>query len=493
MASRASLYLAPWHAISAPAQGGGWTNYQVMQDTHLDDGQTRRYRFFVRVGHQGASGPAEQARAAAFEAFTSVPLRAMPTLKSWQKTGAFGLHGGPIDGPTDAPRSAQSEFASWQGGNHFGTWGMFGDPPYTGTTGTPRNAPVSPELAHAAQSMNFDLLLKLEQMAWVQATRPLHLYGLQVGATQNILLWDPIPYWPGARGLSAESLGRKPLWANDPYSAYRTRVNFQAHGRNGYDSEHWTTDLLFDYWSISGDAWAKEELRQMGESLKGLMRVERYNTKWIMAARSEGWAMVSFAQVYLATGDQSVKDYALMRINQVIEPQRGQWHESKCFMMQNSHALTGFPYEHRFYMPWQHGPVLYGFLATAKFFEDPTSLKIAEDVIPMVDYAWVTNFNHPWFGFVAEGVRYYVPTWYEGNWVQADHFDATVGIKLGSGPVGGAAGFLTGGFYLLAERTQDVDIQRRAITYGNKFLGPLNNGKRWYKWNTVIPEYLIGL
>ena len=78
----------------------------------------------------------------------------------------------------------------------------------TGTTGTPRNHPLSPELAHAIQGAHHRLLQKLEQMAWAQAMRPYHLWALQVGDEQNILLWDGVPIYPGSRDLSHESLGR---------------------------------------------------------------------------------------------------------------------------------------------------------------------------------------------------------------------------------------------------------------------------------------------
>src|SRR5438552_14216307 len=127
-----------------------------------------------------------------------------------------------MPGPVDAYARAEADYRSWAATNWFGTWGSRSDPQVTGMTGTPRNHPLSPELAHAIQGNHHRLLQRLEQMAWAQAMRPYHLWALQVGAEQDILLWDGVPIYPGSRDLSHESLGRRALWANDPYAAYRT-------------------------------------------------------------------------------------------------------------------------------------------------------------------------------------------------------------------------------------------------------------------------------
>jgi hypothetical protein len=490
-------YLAGKHAIGAPTQDPqGWTSFKVMQDTFIDDGQTRRYRFLIRVTDPQAPAQVEADWARGFDAFVTEPLQPLATLASWQGTRAMGLHGGPIDPPNDSLGRATAEYDAWNNNaSFFGSpWATFGDVQYTATTGTPRNVIVSEELAHAVQADYHRLLRMLEQKAWVQAVRPYHLYGLEVGTYQNILLWDEIPYYPGSRNLSAESLGREKLWANDPYSAYRTMVNFttRAHGWTGYDEEHWTTDLLFDYYTISGDAWAREELRQLGQSLKGLLRLQNYTTAGVQSARAEGWCMVGFVQCYLATSDSSLKDYAILRIDNIIRPAQRS-HPSRCFMTQSTNSLTGYPEPHRFYMPWQHGPVVYGYLGALEFFEHQPCLQIIEDVVSAVEYAWVQNFNDPVFGFVANGLRYYVPTQYNGASVPASIWDKTpgIGVKWGCAPLSGAHAFLVSALHLVAEVTKDPNLQSKAIFYANTILGPLNQNKRWYKWNVAVDETFL--
>ena len=486
-------YMPNEHGIQpAVDEGNGLVSYEAIRQTFIDDGQTRRFRFFLLVNNPTALTEYREGWEATFEAFAAAPLRSLATLQTWQSAEAMGLDGWIVNGPADAFQRAQGEFESWFARSEFGTWGSFGEVKRTQTTGTPRNAPVSPELAHAAQGANPRLLQVLEQKAWVQAVRPYHLYGLEVGAYEDILLWEEIPYYPGARGLSRESLGRRALWQSDPYSGYRQRVDFgnRGHGWNGYDHEHWSTDLLFDYWTISGDAWAREELRQLGQSLKGLMRLDGYNTAILQAARAEGWCMTGFVHAYLATADESIKDYALLRIRDVIEGQRSGWHESKALVMQDSHPLTGFPTEHKFYMPWQHAPVIYGFLAAHRFFGDATSLQIAEDTVEAVRYAWVTNYNDPVFGLVRNGLRYYVPTWHNNQWVPANFFDSSHGIKWGGGgsPLGGAHTFLTGALFTLADRSPDPAIQNGALFYANHLLQTWGDDDRWTKWTFTVRE-----
>jgi hypothetical protein len=469
------------------AMADGFTGHRVMTDTWLGDAQTRRYRFLLRAEDGNAAAANIQRWRTTAAAISAKPLFALASQAAWQNTRAAGLVGGPIAGPADASTRAAAELASWNNTNSFfGTWGSRGDTLITETTGTPRNHPLSPELAHAIQGAHPPLLLKLEQMAWAQAMRPYHLYGLEVGAEQQIILWDGIPMLivPG------EKLGRLRLRDQDPYPQYRTLSAGQprAHGWGHFDHEHWSTDLLFDYWTISGDAWAKEELRQLGQSLKGLMRLTYYYTAGIQAARAEGWCMQGFAQCYQATRDAALKAYAMRRVNEIVEPQRRKGHPSKAMTFQGNYPNTGYPMNHEFFMPWQHGAVLYGFLGAHEAFGEPILREIATDVVQTVAYSWVTNQTSPSFGFVAEGLRYYTPVSHNGVPVPANHWDGLPnGISFGDSPLGGAHGFLIGGLHLLADQTGDAAVRTQALYYGGLLRGPVGSLDRWYKWNYCLP------
>lgn len=498
-------FLARGYSIAHPYRAGeeqvgplvvdseGFASWEVLPNSWLDDGQTLRRRFVLGVEDPTAN-PAEldTIRDTAV-AMVVNPVHGLAVQQTWWMTQAAGLMGGPVAPPTDAWQRAEGEYHNWATTPQFGPFGTHGDIKGTGTTGTPRNHPLSPELAHAIQANHHRLLLKLEQMAWIQAVRPYHLYGLRVGATQDILLWDGIPIYRGSRDLSRESLGRRALYANDPHAAYRSRTltgSGRAHGWFHFDHEHWTTDLLFDYWTISGDCWAKDELQQLGESLKGVMRLQGYNTAFVQAVRAEGWTMQGFVQVYLATGDTSIRDYALRRAHEVIDVQRMKSHTSRAMGFQNTYPATLFPGNHRFFMPWQHGAALYGYLAAYRFFQDPLLLEIAEDVVRAVDYAWVKGFQDSRFGYVANGLRYYVPVEVNGSPVQPESFDtnSSIGPRWGDSPLGGAHTFLIVGLHALAEVTSRTAIRDKALEYGRAlFPGNWDNSMRWSKWHFCMP------
>ncbi|MBL9078642.1 MAG: hypothetical protein JNL08_14125 [Planctomycetes bacterium] len=480
-------YRATQEAIAAPqTTGDGFTSFVVMQDTWIGDAQTRRYRFVLRFEPAGAATTDAQTWQQTATAMQLQPLYPLAKQQTWQLTAAAGLLGGPIPGPVNGRQLAEGEYFSWAGANHFGTWGLRGDVAATAATGTPRNQALTPDLAHAIQGQYPKLLQKLEQLAWAQAMRPYHLWNLQVGAEQGILLWGgtPLLLVPG------ESLGRRALANADPYPAYRqfSAGQHPAHGWEPFDHEHWSCDHVFDYWTLSGDAWAKEELRQLGQSLKGLMRLQTYYTAGVQPARAEGWCMQGFVQCWLATGDDALKQYALRRVHEIVDVQRKKNHPSKALMFQGNYPSTGYPYDHEFFMPWQHGAVLYGYLGAYKFFGDAKLLEIAEDVVDCVQYSWVTNVNTTNFGFVANGLRYYVPASHNLVPVPANHWDSLpFGIHWGDHPLGGAHTFLIGGLHHLAVMTGDLSVRTRALQYGGLLLGTLSDSGRWNKWNYCLP------
>ncbi len=481
-------YRAGEEGIEAPVTlAGNYAGFRVMQDTYLGDAQTRRYRFLLGFAPPGASTLEVAKWQDTANAMQQRPLYPLATQTAWQQTGAAGLLGGPIAGPGDAATRATNDFNLWAGStNLFGTWGTHGDSFTTGVTGTPRNQPLTPDFAHAIQGGCNALLQRLEQMAWTQALRPYHLWNLQVGAEQQILLWSGTP----ALNVPGESLGRRAIRDNDPWPQYRSLSTGQpiAHGWEPFDTEHWSCDLLFDYWTASGDPWAKEELRQIGQSLKGLMRLSYYYTGGIQAARAEGWCMQGWAEVWQATRDLDIKTFAMRRVNEVVDVQRRKNHPSRAMTFQSNYPNTGYPMNHEFFMPWQHGAVLHGYLGAYKAFQEPILLQICEDVVDTVEYSWVTNVTSPTWGFVPNGLRYYVPASHNGVPVPANYWDGLPGgVSFGDAPLGGAHGFLIGGLHHLALMSLDPSVQSRALLYGGMLRGTIGDFHRWNKWWYCLP------
>ena len=477
------------------ARAGGYTAFEVLQRTYLGDGQTRRYRFLMLADDPAAS-PVEQlaARATARE-MVADPMMPLASLESWQATHALGLFGGPVTGPTNAAQRAEEEHIMWLAENHFGSWGSRGDVKDVVPTGASPNQPLTQDLAHAVQSGDQRLLVMVEQKAWIQAARPYHLYGLRVEDADDILLWDGIPLYLGSLDRSRESLGRRALFAHDPYVSYRFRVmpgaTNRAHGWEHFDPRQWSTDLLFDYWTVSGDAWAQEELRQLGETLRGIMRPSGYMTSELQSAQCEGWAMHGLVQAFQATGDMRFRDFALNRLHAVVDPSQPQ-HASGALTFTGTSSSTGFPTPHEFYMPWQHGAVMYGYLAAWKFFGEERLLQACEDASRSVEYGWVTGYEDPLLGLIPNGIRFYVPVGYNGDPVLADAFDSQVGVIWGGPPLGGRNRMLLGGLMLLADTTGVAAVRQRTIVYGTLLESPpYSEDELWSRWHYVVPEHWV--
>ena len=487
-----SYRAAPNGIEAGIAQPDGFTAHRVLSDTYLGDGQMRRYRF-VLLRDDAASTPQQQAATrATVDASVDAPVRPLADLASWRATHAMSLLGGPCSAPVDAAFRIGVDMHEWEIAPHFGIWGSNGDPKQTGQTGTPRNHPVSPALAHAVQAEDPRPLLLLEQMAWSQAMRPYHLHGLRVANADRILLWDGVPMFPGSRDLSPESLGRRRLVTADPYAAYRSMVLYggeRAHGFEPFDQEHWSSDLAFDYYTVTGDAWAKDEMRQLGESLRGLMRPQGFYTSVMQTPRTEGWVMQGLVQAYVATGDLRYRSFAIDRLRGVVERDRLRNHASGALLFQSQDGRTPFPTPHRYFMPWQHGALLYGYLAAWKFFGDPLFLQLCEETSACVGYAWARDFQDPILGFVPNALRYYCPVEYQGNPVLPDAFDATLGVVYGDGPLSGANSIPMGALLLLSQVAQNPGVRQACEQYGTLLARlPLTDARRWEKWYSVLPQ-----
>lgn len=481
-------YRASYENVSAMSTIGSYTSFEVMNNTFIGDAQTRRYRFILTMAGAGATGPELTVLNNTLSSMRDYPLYPLASLTNWQTAKAAGLIGGPINGPANASSVYLSEYTSWNNteSNFSSTWTNRGDPKRSTTTGTVRNGPMSRPFAHLLQGQVHKQVQMLEQMAWAQAMRPYHLYSLTVGDEEDICLWEGTPFLV----VPGESLGRRDFQTSDPYSAYRTNVIGEPqlpHDWQAYDHEHWTTDLLFDYWTISGDAWAKEELRQLGQSLKGVMRLITFFSSDLMPVRAEGWCMHGFVQAYQATGDTNLKTYAMRRVNEIVEPNRKKLTPGKAFNWQESHPSTGYPNPHEFFMPWQHGSILYGYIAAYLYFEEEILLTICEDIPTTVEYSWLSGVVTQQVGFIEDGLRYYVPATYSGVSVPADYFD-DIWIHIGDSPLGGAHTFLIAGLYQLADLTEDEDVRDMALQYGEILRGPLESIDRTDIWNICLPN-----
>lgn len=494
-ADEVRAYRPDWHAVDAPVVESGWTRFTAMRDTYIDDGQTRRYRFFVRFEEPGAAPAEAQRWQAAFTARVEHPAFAICDIDTWQLSAGLGLHGGPIDAPSRAEEWALADWDRFVNDpDNLGTWGAFGDVKRTNTSGTPRNTPLTWEAAHAIQARSPEKMILLEHKAWAQAMRTCHLFGLEIAAEGDLYLWYPTALTPGTPDITPESLGRRALWANDPYPQVRTRVDFRGNGWNGYDNNHWTTDALFDYWTLSGDAWAKEELRQLGQSLKGMMRLETFATKDIRNARAEGWCMVGFVQSYLATRDEALRQYVLRRIDEIVQPQRRKNHPAKMIREHDHDPRYGVGDDTTAFPPWEHAAIMLGFLGAYEHLGSEPALQIAEDVVTTIGYSWVSDYTHPITNrYYEHGIRYATPVSYQGQSIPANFRDQTLGANIAGHGLNSVNQFFVAGLSVLPYYSTDPQVLALAEWERDILLPEATDSARWNKWYLVAPQYYTAL
>ncbi|PIE22316.1 MAG: hypothetical protein CSA62_12950 [Planctomycetota bacterium] len=437
--------------------GPNSTHVRLIKKGYFGDGQGKHWRvilFFKDPSWSSAELNSWQQLVTGFADQTLIPVA---DWESWKRSGALGIFGSTAEPHAKLNFEISRNWKTWnQTSTHFGPFGAWGDHKNTSMTGTPRNGPHTAEAQFAAQSGRSEPLLQLEGISWAQQLRPYHLFGLKVGARDDIYLWDGLPYRiTGGRVVSGENLGRLALYQKDPYKAWRKGVPLSYHHDFGaYDVEHFTVDHLFDYYSFTGDHMTREEIRHLGECLMGATRTFKYfSGLTVLTARAEGWAMQALVKCFVATGDVRYKNHAMARLRTVIEPRRKKAHASKALMFQGSHSATGYPKPHMFFMPWQHAAVIYGYMAAYRYFGDNLARQIAHDVLDTVRYSWVYNYTDPKFGFVPKGLRYYTPAEYKGKPVPANFWDKDpkIGVRWGDSPLGGAHSFLVAAMDVMAE------------------------------------------
>ena len=117
-------------------------------------------------------------------------------------------------------------------------------------------------------------------------------------------------------------------------------------------------------------------------------------------------------------------------------------------------------------------------------------MELCEDVVTTVEYSWVTNYNDPNYGLVANGLRYYTPVEYNGNPIAANHFDSdpNIGVRWGDSPLGGAHIFLIGGLSTLSWWSPDANVRQRALDKARILFPILDDNARWNKWFYCVPE-----
>jgi len=556
--------------------------FRVMNNTWIGDLQTRRYRFIVKHLPENPLNNQTYPTQRTYRSMLKYPMFPLASFDSWKTTNAAGLLGGPIAGGSDSLYRAQISLSDWQNSNTFGTWGRAGLIKNTTAGGAPINQALTESFANAVQSGYHRLIEKLEGQAWIQAVRPYHLYGLKTTNEDSIYLWRGCPFLTADQYLTYELLGRRrflnlelnstvPTTTTllDPYRDYRDRYwqeilgfipphtsptqlgqqpltsyeyyrsnNSQPfhHGWNGYDWEHQSVDFLFEYYMLTGDPWAHEELKNMGYSTISLFKPHPTNyTGNAKHYRAEGLGVQTLTNCYQATRIELFKESALKRVKECVLDGMAQArlnHPGNFVIDEGQYGLMygpyqyGWPGDYGFYVPWHATYVFFGYLGAYLHFGDQEYMDVCEDSVRAIDYAWLSGVTDINAGYIEDGVRYYVPTtsaFNGGNYtnsdiVPANYFDnipiqypgyplpnygpnypippgeisAQIAYDVG-GALNSAVKYLRAGLLQFADITNNTELAEIADDRGEIILRggrgrPFPESERHDKWTYNIPH-----
>jgi hypothetical protein len=368
---------------------------------YLGDRTAKAWRFDLFLDHKGEDQEKRDAARLAAE----FPLRPTPDVTWTRHTGAFGAHGGPAPGLGE--ETAESVWTRHRWGFHadFGPFGGFGDPRDAAANGTPRNGPSA--LHNVIRFGSGPLLGCAEGMVLQHCLRPTPGSGVRIPAETKKL----------RQGLSKRTMRR-------------------PHGFTAMDYEHFSADLLYDYYWLTGDALARDELARLGRGLRGVLSDLPFRT-----CRGEGWCMQAAVLISRATGDARPVQFVHKRFVESVEPTLGT-DPAPYLIRQPPHpdALDG---KEAFDCPWQMAALVHGAHA---MFAQTGDTRYARLVVRagrvMAGSGWLED----------EGPKYFVSA------AGADQYAMAVGI----GPLEGTA-LMEVGAFVLAEEMAQKDSDRRTF------------------------------
>lgn len=324
-------------------------------------------------------------------------------LESVRATRAFGAHGGPAPLVAVArAKLAERELivALRAAVGAFGPYGGFGDPIDPAAQGSPRNGPSA--LHNVVRWSSADLLDVAEGIVLQHGLRPTP--GCSPRLPADTAAWRA--------GLPARAIEA-------------------PHGFRALDYEHFSVDLLFDHFWLTGDAWARDELARAGSGLRALLAGVPFRT-----ARGEGWCLQAGVLIARATGDGALLADLLRHCRSNVIPALGEAPARPFALAQPPHpdALGG---DEPFDAPWQMAALVHGLSALwRETGDDDVRVAIVQVARVMATSGWVDGVGPKYLLSATDSQRYQMP--------------------VGFSPREGTALFEIGAFVLAAEAARDT-------------------------------------
>lgn len=390
--------------------GGGYRQVLLgpSDQLYLGDRTAKAFRFDLYA--EGAQDSDRERELARWQ--VRQPLVALPDLAWVRATGAFGAHGGPAPVSKITPSLASAQLMSWRLAADFGPFAGFGDPRDAAAQGTPRNGPCS--LHNVLRWSSAGLLAAAEGMVLQQALRPTP--GRSPRLPEATLAWR--------QGLSQRTITR-------------------PHGFTALDYEHFSVDLLYDYYWLTGDPFALDELRRIGSGLLPLLEALPFAT-----SRGEGWCLQAGVLIARASGDDDLLAALLERFERVILPVLG--------AASASYAIPQPPHPEAlqpgvdFDLPWQMAALIYGFHA---LYQQTGDLRVRDAIgrvaMVMARAGWLDGVGPKYLVSASDPQNFSMP--------------------VGFGPLEGTAWMQIGAFVLAAELA-DSEVDRSLFRQRADFL-----------------------
>lgn len=333
---------------------------------YLGDRTGKAFRFSIFLDGDEVSD-AERERAAL------VRPTALPGCAWTRHTRAFGAHGGPAPAESSPRLYVRQALDAWRDAGGFGPYGDFGDPAFAAAQGTVRNEPMPLRQVVRCES---GTLLEIGEGRVLQHT-----------------LRPTAGYAP-----------RRPPAMRDYRSGMSERVVLRPHGFTPLDYEHFSVDLLYDYWWLTADPLAFDEIARAGRSLVPLLEGLPFST-----SRGEGWCMQAAVLIARATGDREIVDYVHRRFVETVLPETGKRGQPFA-IRQPPHALAFGSDGDWFDAPWQMAAFVYGLKA---LFEETDDVRIADTAVRtariMATAGWVTGVGPKYIVRATDPTRFTMP------------------------------------------------------------------------------------
>ncbi|GAB4154428.1 MAG: hypothetical protein Fur0037_23070 [Planctomycetota bacterium] len=349
-----------------PREGGGYVQPLLgpSSSLYLGDGTAKAFRFHLYLDDPSVTDGERDAAA-----WAPIRMVAVPELERVRATGAFGPHGGPAPLATGEPDFSARALLQWTNNPDFGPFSCFGDP------GSPSGVARCGDSAlhEIVRHPSFALFRPAEGMILQHTLRP--------------------------------TPGRKPGQPRET-EAYRSGIPAASmavpHGIPPPDYEHFSALLLHDWYWLTGDPLARDELARLGRGLRALLSALPFTT-----SRGEGCCLQSGALIARATGDRELLGLLVRRAREKILPTLAGGSARVCVAQPPLPAALG---DEPFDAPWQMALLVRGlhalYLASG---EEDLARGVVDAAHVIAGPGWVEGEGPKVFVSAVDPGRYTMP------------------------------------------------------------------------------------